>query len=214
MATNATKARLIHSANATLETGGHIRYEQVKFDCTSGSPYTWSASWAYPVDLLSGEMFGVAKPDGTEAAVTGDEFSSWVEGAVGFADGAAAVNDTVITVDASVALAFDVGDCVKFAGHATVYAVEGVDEVANTITLAGTGLDTAVVNDELIYLVRYFIGTAAAPILLGPLVRSHVWGQDTSDSTQVPPGFTFYIKYKNNQGADDKTIYGQLAYLY
>lgn len=213
MATYINKVRLNHRADTDDETNGHIRYEQVKFDCTTGNDNTWTQSWSYPIDVLSGEMFGVANPDGTEADVTGDEFSSWVELTVGAVTVAGAVNDTVISVSSTVTDNMHVGDCVQFAGHTNIYSVDAVDSGAGTITI-GTGLTTAVAVSESVVLVRYFIGVADNPIILGPIIRSHVWGDDTPDSTRVPVGATFKIKYKNNQGANDKTIYGQLAYLY
>ena len=209
--------RVTHKADADTLTSGHSRYEIIKIGAVgTDSEKTISLSWLYDIDMESGELYGITDDsDGSKAEDPADEISAWSDvGQIGVLTQAASANDTVLSVNDTVAANADIGDFITIAAATTEYEIIAKDIANLTVTLAGTGLDAGASANDAVKMLRYFIGTSGVPLELGLVGGRRNWGEDTFDSARLPVGKVLKIKFKNTSSTVTKTVRGHIAILY
>lgn len=198
------------------EVGSHLRYEVIEIAAVPvSSNKTTSLSWNYPIDICHGALYSVTNDaDDTDALEQNDKVSVWANvGVIGTVQAVAAINDTVLTVDATVGQNVNVGDYIKIAALADEYEVKSVDSDTQ-ITLV-TGLITAAAINDVVTMLRYFVGTSTKPLILSPFRKDGItFGDVTLDSTRLPTGKTLNIKFENSSATIVKDVVGEVAILY
>lgn len=208
------EVRVNHKAAGNNVVKGHLRYERLRVPSSgtiaAGATETLAKSWGFDIDMASGKLFAVVDGNGDVINDPDDTVLVYCDiGVVGVLTVAASTDDTIINVSPTAVAVLD-------PGYVVVLGTDEYEVKANpgdgTIELS-TALTSNYAASSPITMFVYFVGKPGEP-LGAPSLADYTWGVDTIDTTQLPAGKSFTVKYHNSSGTTAKVAYGQICLIY